>query len=630
MSRSWRTLCLTLLLCTHGGVRGDWPHLRGPACDGVAVEVRLAESWPAGGPRQRWSRDLGQGHSGIVIAGGRLFTQYQSTAGQYVLCLDPHSGELLWQSRIDRAWQPHGAYPGPYATPTASGANVYFASPTGLVGCLSAETGDLRWSRNVRADFGGRGTDFGFAATPLVEEGRVIFPVGGLDAAMVALDAGTGELVWKAGGDAASYCPAFPITVAGRRCIVGYLQNALLLVDAKSGQMLYRQSISTGYDEHSAWPLYREPNLLLTAPFRNVAVSHTLEPRTDGSIAFVPRWTSKELSNDVVSSVLYRGHVFGFDLKQPQSSAHRASRGSFKCLEWTTGKLCWATDQVGHASVVAADGKLLLLNDTGTLILAKASPERYEEQARLPLFEGEICWTPPTLWNGLAYVRSPSKLVCLEVGDQPEASSTSPPAVTRRPWRFDGSWLVSREREYPNDAPSAEEAVLWYGAGLAMLVIAGAVAMLARQFVRPAIALSIGVVVSFALGLAGTNLLSSAADRLLFTWPVSLYAAFGGVVHLGSAVLAPDVTRGRWFARLGLIAFLAICLGYFWLCRFVGLTVFWAFLFGFPFAAPFTLGSARCHRHRRGWLGGFVELLGFSAFYWAGIGLLAWKNGGGN
>ena len=71
--------------------------------------------------------------------------------------------------------------------------------------------------------------------------------------------------------------------------------------------------------------------------------------------------------------------------------AHRASRGTFKCIEWDTGKLCWSSDEVGHASVLAADGKLLMLNDTGTLILARADPEAYRELGRVQLFEDEIC-----------------------------------------------------------------------------------------------------------------------------------------------------------------------------------------------------------------------------------------------
>lgn len=88
------------------------------------------------------------------------------------------------------------------------------------------------------------------------------------------------------------------------------------------------------------------------------------------------------MSNDVSSSVLVDGHLFGFDLAEAQSKVHRPSHGSFKCIEFVTGKQTWTngdpgqrrgtsfeenkrTQTIGHASIVAADGKLLLLTDLG-------------------------------------------------------------------------------------------------------------------------------------------------------------------------------------------------------------------------------------------------------------------------
>src|SRR5581483_2323889 len=107
--------------------------------------------------------------------------------------------------------------------------------------------------------------------------------------------------------------------------------------------------------------------------------------------------------------------VFGFDLRQLQTSKHRKSRGEFRCLAWDTGKVCWSTDRIGHASVLAADGKLFLLNDSGELILARADPAEYRELARTQLFADETCWTPPTLDDGRLFVRSPSRGVCVYV-----------------------------------------------------------------------------------------------------------------------------------------------------------------------------------------------------------------------
>ncbi len=269
-------LCLTILsgivllssFVADGLAQPNWPHLRGPRYDAISTESGLADTWPELGPPVLWSIELGQGYSGFVVGGGRLFTQFQTRTTQYLLALDPDSGVELWRTRVGPSWQPLGAYPGPYATPTWDGNRVFFTTPMGKAGCLNAVSGKEIWSVDLREKFGLNGVDFGYAATPLVEDGRVILPVGGMGASVVALRAEDGSTAWAVGNDPASYCPVYPITFRGRRLIVAYLQNALVLHDAATGERLFRQHLSNHYDEHSAWPLFSEPDLFLGRPFQ--------------------------------------------------------------------------------------------------------------------------------------------------------------------------------------------------------------------------------------------------------------------------------------------------------------------------------------------------------------------------
>jgi outer membrane protein assembly factor BamB len=392
----------------------DWPHLRGPNRDAVSTQKGIMSTWPEGGPPVLWSRQLGQGYSGFVAVGGRLFTQFQSRLAQYAICLNAQTGNEIWRQRVDWPWQPDGTYPGPYATPTWHAGRLYYATTNGLIGCLDATTGRKQWTVDTRKRFRGKGTGFGYAATPLVEDGKVILPVGGPDASVVALDARDGSTVWAVGNDEASYCPIYPITIDGRRVGIAYLRNSLVAHVLATGSILWREELSHHYDEHSAWPLYSSPYLLISAPFRAGARLYRLDRREAGG-GLETVWTNKELSNDVCSSVLIDGHIYGFDVQQPQASAHRTSRRRFKRLEFATGKVRWQTNAVGHATVLAADGKLLLLNDTGTLILARATPSAYEELARSKVLDDGLCWTPPTLWQGLLFVRNHQRTTCLVV-----------------------------------------------------------------------------------------------------------------------------------------------------------------------------------------------------------------------
>ena len=586
----------------------DWPHARGPNYDAVSTETGLADEWPAEGPPVLWRRDLGQGYSGFVVAGGRVFTQFQTLAGQFVVCLDPETGAERWRHRYGWPWQPAGLYPGPYATPTWSAGKVYFTAPDGLVGCLDAETGDAIWTVNVLRRFQGRGAGFGYACTPLVEDGMVILPVGGAKASMVALDASDGSTVWQSGNDAGSYSSALPVDAGGRRWVVAFLRNALVAVDLKSGEPRWREEVSTHYDEHSAWPLRAGPNLVVCSPFRQGARCFRLDtPRPE------PVWESRELSNDVCSSVHVDGFLYGFDLRDLQANTHRTSRGRFKCLESTTGKVRWSTDKVGHSSVLVADGKLILLDDTGVLRLARLSPDAYHELGRTRVLDGLPCWTPPTLHDGRLFVRDQSRMACLYVGDpdrlRPE-QRLAPEAPSSLRW--DWSKLVVVEPDYPNDLPTWGEFRLWFAACLACFGLAGAAALVSRSRVV------LGCV-ALVVGAAGTTAVGYAGGPFVLTWPAALFAALQLTVAVVSwAERQGDRRKARRWSRLAGVLFLALCFGYYELCKNVGLATGWTFLMGLLPAYPFAVLAAR----RSSWWG----VVGFVVYYWGSVGFIVWKS----
>ena len=174
---------------------------------------------------------------------------------------------------------------------------------------------------------------------------------------------------------------------------------------------------------------------------------------------FKNTWVSKQLSNDVLSSVLHGGAVFGSDVKEMQARVHRSTRAELRCLDFTTGKVLWLTDEVGHASLLVADGKLILWSDEGTLILARASSAGYEELARHALLPEEgVCWTPPTLWQGRLFLRNQRCAVSVWLGDPSELSDSEKrraleQATSSIAQRLNWRSLLGKERDFPNDVP---------------------------------------------------------------------------------------------------------------------------------------------------------------------------------
>ncbi len=624
-----------------------WPHRRGPHYNAVSDETDLADAWPAEGPPVLWTLDLGRGYSGFTAMGNRVFTQTQTLSAQFVLCLDADTGEEIWRRRYDWPYDPSGMYPGPRATPTWHAGCIYYAGPRGRVGCLTADDGRLIWEVNINEEFAGRGTDFGYACSPTIEDGKVVMPVGGKGASVVALDARDGSTVWASGDEPASYCSALPITFAGHRYIVAFLQNALALFDLKTGRLVWQDNYSQGYDEHAAAPLYEDPYLMIACPFKSGAECYKLELADQDAaetsqdkppkLNVTNAWFSREMSNDTASSVVVDGHVYGFDLRDVQAKAHRPSRGTFKCMEFTTGKVLWESNEPGHATVLVADGKLFLFNDEGELILARANPERYEELARTQVFSGETCWTAPSLCRGRLYLRSPSKAACVYVGkpenlerkqtQQAVAASEIPQSKP-----MDLAKFLGGEREYAQDPPELPELWMSYLFGLlGVLAPAGVLAVLVDLFVRikwreaasPSGRATLWIA-AFLLGVFGTPIYNRLVDYFVFTWPICLAVAHQAT--LNAVVRSNKEPKPRWAKWLALLAtafFIAVCIAYYLACRRLSLPFHWIFLLGFFPSWPIAVPAAYKLQHPGHPIRDFLwAAASFTLFYWSAASII--------
>ncbi len=583
-----------------GSVDVDWTFIRGPKFNGHSDEIHLADSWPAAGPPVVWSRALGQGFSAMVTARGRVFTQYQTLAGQYLACLSAETGESIWEYRYAWPYEPAGLYPGPRATPTVAADRIYFASPEGHISCLSWD-GNLQWSVDLYQRFKGKPPGFGYACSPVILDTKVIVPVGALGSSIVALDSSSGETVWQAGDDSASYTPVLPITLGGRQLLIGYLENALVCHDATDGRQLWRIGLSHGYDEHAAWPIFDEPWLWIAGPFQSGSRLLRLDPEHPESYADV--WQSKVLSNDVFSSVCEQGFVYGFDIRDVQAKVHRPSRGKFRCIELTTGEEKWSTDKIGHAGVIGADGKLFLLTDQGELILVRADAEQFQELGRAQILGGEIAWTPPTLSHGRLYARNHSEAVCLYVGD-PEFAEKSlasrfhtladlPVRAKARDWTA----ILGVEPTYAQDLPSEAWLWRWFIVGVQILIAAEVLALIGWGVMRRFSSRStdrqtrklLVRILTIGMAAVGTTVLSRWEHDFVFTWPLVLLVLFQGAVDATGIKVEGSASWSAVRARLPLMLLLLGCAGYYFACRRLGLATEWAFLCGFAGALPFSL-----------------------------------------
>jgi outer membrane protein assembly factor BamB len=88
------------------------------------------------------------------------------------------------------------------------------------------------------------------------------------------------------------------------------------------------------------------------------------------------------------------------------------------------GEPRWASGRdarFGLGPFLAADGKLFILADDGTLTLARASATAFEPLARARVLGGADAWAPLAIAGGKLLLRDSRRMLCLDVRRGAEA-----------------------------------------------------------------------------------------------------------------------------------------------------------------------------------------------------------------
>ena len=121
-------------------------------------------------------------------------------------------------------------------------------------------------------------------------------------------------------------------------------------------------------------------------------------------------YTNKKMRNHFSNCMLVDGYLYGFD-----GNSNLGRVVHLTCMNFATGEVAWQKAGFGCGSLMVASKKLLILGDEGTLVLANATPEKFEEISRSS-FLTDRCWTVPVLIDRYIYGRNAlGKLKCVEL-----------------------------------------------------------------------------------------------------------------------------------------------------------------------------------------------------------------------
>lgn len=387
----------------------DWTNWRGKNFEGKSTTTGILTDWSKG-LQKIWDvnylcQDNGTASwAAAVVQGNRLIIPGRDEKNDLVFCINTDTGELIWKGAYEaEAGASHG--PGSRATPFINENRVYTFGRSGDLVCWQLENGKLLWRKNVK-DEGGAEPTWGFSTTPLVLDDKVIVQGGG-KALVIAYNKTTGDLIWKSMEGEAGYAAAITINMENEAKLLIYHGTGLSCLNPSDGKPLWTAPWPTEYGVNATTPIVSSDIVFHTSGYKMGC--EALKVTQSG---FTVLWKSNVMEAQHSDPILIDGYIYGY------SGESSRNNGQFKCIELTTGKEMWSTNDIGQGTTTFVDGHLICLDIKGNLFLVKPDPTGFKQIGKLKSAIEDVknpAWTVPVVANGKLYLRYLQKLICYKL-----------------------------------------------------------------------------------------------------------------------------------------------------------------------------------------------------------------------
>jgi len=389
-------------MASAAGTGADWPCWRGPEHNGVSREAGWSLPQDTNSLPVLWRASVGKGFSSFAVAGGRVYTLGNTDGTDTVFCFDAENGKLLWRHDYACELQPLSYEGGPGSTPAVDEGRVFTFSKDGHLFCLDALKGRVLWSKKVERWpllEGDWKNNWRYAGSPLIVGDRLYMSLG---RSGMALNKKDGSVLWQSQAGHPGYSSPVPFRAGATQALAFFSGHAVIGVAADTGKRLWEIPWQTEWDFNAADPVISDGKLFVSSGNNAGCALYDITANPPREL-----WRNKSLKTPMNSSVLWQGHLYGFN------------DADLTCVEWATGAKKWSESTLRRGSLCVADGKLLLLCEKGKLVVAEATPAAYRPLAQAQLLTGR-CWTTPVLSRGRLYARNAQgEVVCLDLRQKP-------------------------------------------------------------------------------------------------------------------------------------------------------------------------------------------------------------------
>jgi outer membrane protein assembly factor BamB len=405
-------IALFFLMPATTALAQDWAQWGGPHRNFISDTKGLATTWPATGPRRLWQRELGEGYSAIAVEHGMLFTMYRKGDNEVAIALDAASGKTVWEYSYAAPFSPEydmSNGPGPHATPLVDGNMVFTSGATGKLHCLDKKTGKLLWSHDLIKEFQGTVRVNGYSCSPLAYKDEIVMMVGGPSSSLVAFNRQNGSVVWKKHDFRNSTSSPIIINVDGQDQLVAFMWGDIVGVDPNNGNLLWSHPHPAEHGLNTSTPVWGSDNLLFVSSGYGGGSRVLKLTRAGDKTTVEELWANSLMRIHFSNAIRVGDFVYG--------SSGDFGPAPFTAVNVKTGNVAWRNRSFPRASFLFADGRFIILDEDGHLLLATATAEGLTVTSKAELLQNQS-WTVPSLSGTRLYLRDRKNILALELGAQ--------------------------------------------------------------------------------------------------------------------------------------------------------------------------------------------------------------------